>query len=720
MPGVKLSGPLAVCLLVVAFYWKIALSAEYVWFDHSDMCYLEIPRFQFMAREMHNGRFPLWNSSIWAGQSLVGQTQPGPLYPLNLLFLMLPLDGGYLSRAVLNWWWVAIHLLAALCCYALCRDWGRSRAASVLAALGFGCGGFLGTVSWTDVANGAVWTPLILLLISRSARGPRMWGNAALAGVCLGMAWLSGHHEIPLLVSFMVAVVWAWLVWERRSRIGAAVLSMLVAGAVAAPQMLATIEFGRLAKRWVGVAEPVGWNDPVPYTMATVYSMPARGLVETVVPSGYRYADCAPFLGVTLVALAAMGVLAAWRDSRVRWLALLVAAAAVFALGAFTPVHGVLTSLVPGLSKARMPVRAIHLYNFGLCVLAAYGFDALVARESDRWHKRVAWLLALAAVPFLGLVGVGHFQVDDRVPFTALAALALAVVIFAWHRERLPQTALVATVFVLAMGEMQGVSTATFSSRYDSTRNKFVQTLEQNKDVADALRREERIAPVRVAVNETDFPGNFGDWHGIDMLQGYVAGVPENLIRASLHSRRSQQLFSVTHYLAKAPATPDQVSLYEGQSGLTVFRNSGVMPRAWIVHEAERVATVDQAQARVQDPAFDLARKTVLVGDAPPLESCEGGEAAIDTRASSRVRVTATVACRSMLILADAWYPGWEATVDGAPAKVWEAYGAIRGVVVPAGVHKVDFRFRPRPVFVGLALFALGSMVTAALVALRR
>ena len=85
--------PLIVVLLTIAFYWKISLTSQYVWFDHPDMAYLELPRLEFMAREIHAGRFPLWDPHIWMGQPLVGQTQPGPLNPLNVLFLLLPLVG---------------------------------------------------------------------------------------------------------------------------------------------------------------------------------------------------------------------------------------------------------------------------------------------------------------------------------------------------------------------------------------------------------------------------------------------------------------------------------------------------------------------------------------------------------------------------------------------------------------------------------------------------
>ena len=106
--------PLGLLLLVILFFWKLTLTNEFVWFDHPDMCALEIPRLQFQARELHRCHFPLWAPSVWAGQSLIGQTQPGPLFPLTLLFLLLPLDHGYIQHAFLNGYWVLLHALAAL------------------------------------------------------------------------------------------------------------------------------------------------------------------------------------------------------------------------------------------------------------------------------------------------------------------------------------------------------------------------------------------------------------------------------------------------------------------------------------------------------------------------------------------------------------------------------------------------------------------------------
>ena len=49
-----------------------------------------------------------------------------------------------------------------------------------------------------------------------------------------------------------------------------------------------------------------------------------------------------------------------------------------------------------------------------------------------------------------------------------------------------------------------------------------------------------------------------------------------------------------------------------------------------------------------------------------------------------------------LLVLAEAWYPGWTATVDREPARCVPANAWMRGVAVPAGTHRVEMRYRSR------------------------
>jgi uncharacterized membrane protein YfhO len=75
-----------------------------------------------------------------------------------------------------------------------------------------------------------------------------------------------------------------------------------------------------------------------------------------------------------------------------------------------------------------------------------------------------------------------------------------------------------------------------------------------------------------------------------------------------------------------------------------------------------------------------------------------------------------------LVVVVDAWDPGWRARVDGRPAEVLRANGAFRAVAAPAGRHVVEMRYRPWPVALGLALSGLGlvALLGGALALARR
>ncbi len=86
--------------------------------------------------------------------------QPGAAFPLNWLLFRAPLQDGGLNLNLFHWHWVGMHWLGAVFMYFYCRELERSRTASLLAGCAFSFGGFVGTVTWPQVLNGAVWTPL--------------------------------------------------------------------------------------------------------------------------------------------------------------------------------------------------------------------------------------------------------------------------------------------------------------------------------------------------------------------------------------------------------------------------------------------------------------------------------------------------------------------------------------------------------------------------------
>ena len=62
-------------------------------------------------------------------------------------------------------------------------------------------------------------------------------------------------------------------------------------------------------------------------------------------------------------------------------------------------------------------------------------------------------------------------------------------------------------------------------------------------------------------------------------------------------------------------------------------------------------------------------------------------------------------------MLADSYFPGWQATVDGEPVEIHPANHLFRGVIVPAGQHRVRFAYRPRSLMLGTAASGVGVAV---------
>ena len=113
---------------------------------------------------------------------------------------------------------------------------------------------------------------------------------------------------------------------------------------------------------------------------------------------------------------------------------------------------------------------------------------------------------------------------------------------------------------------------------------------------------------------------------------------------------------------------------------------------------------------------FDAAHLAILerplaasIGPADPDAS-----ATVRTLERDFVDVEARSSTPSLLVLADVFYPGWEATVDGRPAEILRADYVLRAVRVPAGTHLVRFEFRPASLRRGAAISGSSFLLLAA------
>jgi uncharacterized membrane protein YfhO len=126
--------------------------------------------------------------------------------------------------------------------------------------------------------------------------------------------------------------------------------------------------------------------------------------------------------------------------------------------------------------------------------------------------------------------------------------------------------------------------------------------------------------------------------------------------------------------------------------------------------------TAGRVRVAMEDPGFDLRTAAPMLEAGPALETCAFPDQAwMTSRDAESVAFQARMGCRGMLIIADTWYPGWYATVDGHPAPIYQPYAALRGVVVDRGFHTLAMHYRPRSVLLGAAMSLAGITLACAL-----
>jgi hypothetical protein len=154
-------------------------------------------------------------------------------------------------------------------------------------------------------------------------------------------------------------------------------------------------------------------------------------------------------------------------------------------------------------------------------------------------------------------------------------------------------------------------------------------------------------------------------------------------------------------------------------AGSTIYENTAALPRAWLVRRVLPLPEADALAAVRGGPLPDGTafepRRVALVEEGPEVDHGPlDPEARVELVPAPPNGLGAVTRSRTpaFLVLAEAAYPGWRATVDGKATPLVRADHVLRGLPLAAGEHRVELEYRPRSFSLGLAVSA------AALVAL--
>jgi hypothetical protein len=742
----------------VALIFVLPFILLWRWTLRGETLFWGTPLFQFWPwhhlakRSLLAGAWPLWNPLLGNGTPLLANLQSAVFYPPNLLYLLLPVEHAFTLS-------VLLHLsLAGLLMYAYGRQIGLLPFAATLAALSYMLGGYIiGRTQFVTMVNAAAWLPLLLLLSEKIATRREVSARYSLGlGLALAVQLLAGHAQLwfySLCLIGAYLIFRCWMDWSALLRaawwLGLAVgLAILLA----AVQLLPTAEFTLESSRGGGAER----------TFALTYSFWPWRLLTLLAPNffgnpghadywGYaNYWEDHAYVGVLPFLLAMAGVAAWYRrwlvgemthrgpDEALPWavvpfFAALVPVSLILAMGWNTPLYLLLFDYVPGFGYFQAPARLLIGYSMAMPVLAGVGAQSF--RMSPAGRGRWKWLFVVAlGVAVAGLAGL--FILSGRSLTFPRATLALGVwltlsvgLVLARPQQSgtsrwqwLAIALVIADLWWAAWPLLPTLPPAIFQQPLVAAERlhdgRFFMDEQLDYDLKfKRYFRFETFGPVEVphwqTFRETLAP-NLGVYAGLPsannddpLVVGRWRRLTDLLEEADDDRRvRLLALMSVSYFITRT-ATGEVVT----------ERVPDPLPRAYFVPRVYFADDEAGVIARLTAPDFDPRQEVVILTDrdslppSPPGRGAggEGGEglltpAAVIVSDANRVALTVDAPADGFVVLADTFYPGWQATVDGQPTPIWPANLALRAVAVEAGRHEVIFEYRPASFRLGLAI----------------
>ncbi|MBV8282920.1 MAG: YfhO family protein, partial [Candidatus Eremiobacteraeota bacterium] len=720
-------------LLNVGFFWQVLFDGAQMPNGGGDLASFLYPMYAFASQSLHAGHLPLWNPYLFSGMPFLADIQSGLFYPPNFLIERLARPFDYAS---MEWLAMLHYVLAGWFAYLLGRSLGVTRLGAVVGGLVWMWSGFmvaqLGHLNMVEVA---VWLPLELLLLRQALLGNRLRLTLPLTAAVLAVAFFAGHTQL-FLYELLALVLFVALWGHYRRSIPVLAIALAGAAALGAVQILPSLQLTTLSLR-----------SGISYQESTQFALAPARLLTLLVPhffgenaqnywGSWTTTEVFGYAGILplVLALAALR-LRSRQDTRFWfWIGLL---GVLLSLGSATVLQGWLYRFVPGFDKVRAPGRFLAFFDLGVAMLAGYGFDA-VRQIRGRTRLTVQRLRLLTGGAFLVVAVAGlpaaygillTHQHDDAVIFHRLevatsGATILALLLaasYGWLTLRRRWTASFAAMGIALVAVDLGSAGYNFNPGYTDATAAFSQPVA----VVDFVRSHATAgARIDSATNVDDvFPPDLPLLDRVPSLWGLFNPVQlsdyYDYWKTYVPGRGSALYDALgARYVVAKKDTPLDAKfkpVFTDDKQMNVYEDPAAYPRAFAVANSAG-GSHDQAVQTMRGSSFDPAHQAVLEGG-PGIQGSGGPWPATNfAESGDGASFDVNVPQPAAVVVSTAYYPGWNAVVDGQPAQLFRADVAFQGLSLAAGQHHVDLRFDPALFKVGAVVSGLGWLSAGVLV----
>lgn len=709
------SGVLAAAALVPPAVWlfpSLLRGRAPTFRDQADFFF---PLKLYTADRLRAGQIPLWNPLSGAGEPWLANAQSGAFYPPTLFFLVP-------SPALAAGLFLLFHFaIAAWGMWRFCKDEGVTDAGALVAAAVFAGSGLPASLcAYWNHFGAFAYLPGILLLARSGLRSRRAGAGFALL---VGLQAMAGSPELSI-GTLALALLFVgfrrqeppsgWRETSRREGLRRGAAAAALGLALAAWVLVPMAELALRSERRV----------PFPAAERDIGAVRGGALASALGagddPLG-NFFLASLYLGPIPLAAAA-AAFAERERRRLVWLLAAVGAAGVVLAAAAPP--GTWLRGLPGLNRIRYPAKALTVALFSLGALSGLGLDTLRFLPDRRKRLLPAFLAGGGGLAVVLLTGQGAaFRVATGAGAAALVALALL-------RPRC----------AVSGGALAGVAALCLVASF-ALANRAVFRFAPGEEIRRLSEPIGFLARVPGRVLTPPMielaPWVTRDWtfdtamvrRQREALIGYanlLASVRTIRTAAALPTQAARRIADSIDAGEDPARAAGPVS---GRVYWTPFFPGGLgsrkvgefyraplnpyRPRISFVREYAVEPDAGRAWSRVARGESDWSRRVLLDREPSPRPQPAPGRYVIARIAEDQAeRVVADVAsdAAGIVVLTDLAYPGWTASVDGQKAVLLRADGFFRGVAVPAGSHRVVFRYRPVSFYAGAAI-SLASLL---------
>ena len=766
---------LPLSVLIVMVFWfshEMILGGKLPFYR--DLGIIFYPMRYSLAESLGSGELPLWNRHLGMGFPLLANFQSGSFYLPHLFLFVLPFFSALRALFLFH------YLVAASGGYFLCRKWGYSPYLAMVGAILFTLGGTVVSLSnLLNHFQAAVWVPWLIFFWEKYLH-QQSWKSFQVFTLIASLQFFAGSLEFYVMSMGLVlleAFRWRSIVTGPSFR---KILLSLVAVnaevlALAMVQVLPSLELIRESRSKFPIPLQLAGDWSLnPWQLINLFFLDREVVTEGLNGVALLFVTQLPlFVSYYVGAIALPGIFlwffyASWKERLT--LLIVMGSSLLLAFGQYTPLYAFLFRILPGFQLFRYPEKFFFV-TYAILVFVMLRGIGLYLIHAPAHRRGPFFILSAICVFFVGLYLL--FQMDTPLlgrfigqhtnaaflsesvaAKTALAmyslerqiALTLGVILLlVLYGRRLLRTSLFSLLLVVTLFfDLYSVHQPyQFLLKMESIRARSMILPRPNPEpdrifyypAPDNLHPshfsfQRKISFVEFnSLQYSHLLPNTGIFHGFDYMQEFDALLrwPYNVfltVGNRLPYERLSTLLgalNVRHlvsFQALSEGSGSQLTGYFEQYPSWLYKLDRVVPRTYIVSQIEEEKNPYKVLTRLSEAEFDPFSRVIL-DRAVSLPSTDKfqSQAKITAYQNQSVAIRASLNNHGILVLADSYYPGWKAYVDGKEEPILRANLFFRGVLLSPGEHVVEFRYEPRSFSIGRAI-SLTTLLGLALVSL--